>query len=263
MVEFVQGWGRALAGQVLVRPYEEVLGGADLPEGATAIFSDLDRLTPQQRAALAPLHARQARALNDPTRSLLRYELLRTLHARGINRFNAWRAGEAPERYPVFVRPDSGFLKAAPPLVWAAGEPPAGHLAVEYCNTADRNGVFRKYGAYVVGERIVPRHLFFSRDWLVKSPDLAGPAEIEEELAYVSANPHAAQLLGICRLARISWGRIDYALLEGRVQVWEINTNPLFAFAGEGASPRDPVHRIAAQGIEEALLSQKAGSTAQ
>jgi hypothetical protein len=255
MVEFVQGWGKALAGRVAVRPYEEVLDGGELPEGGIAIFSDLDRLTPEQRAALAPLHARQARALNDPTRSLLRYELLRTLHARGINRFNVYRPGEKPARFPVFVRPESGFLKAAPALLWAGGEPPAGHIAVELCNTADRDGVFRKYGAYVIGERIVPRHLFFSRGWLVKSPDLLGPAEIEEERAYVESNPHAAQLLEVCRVARISWGRIDYALLEGRVQVWEINSNPLFAFLDEKASPRDPVHRIAAQGVVEALLA--------
>jgi hypothetical protein len=253
MVEFVQGWGRALAGQVAVRPYEEVLAGGELPEGAVAIFSDLDRLKQEERAALAPLHARQARALNDPTRSMLRYELLRTLYAGGINRFNAWRPGETPERYPVFIRPESGFLDTGLPLLAFGGEPPAGHIAAEFCDTADKEGVYRKYGAYVVGERIVPRHLFFSRNWFVKSTDLLGPAQVEEERAYVSSNPHAAQLLEVCRLARISWGRIDYALLEGRVQVWEINTNPLFSFLNVPPSPRDPVHRMAAQGVVDAL----------
>jgi hypothetical protein len=251
----VQGWGKTLAGRVTVGMYDGLLGGGELPAGGVVIFSDLDRLTPQERAALALVHARQARALNHPTRSLLRYELLRTLYAQGLNRFNAYRSGEAPVRFPVFLRPESGFLNQAPALLNTLDPLPAGHLAVEFCDTADVGGIYRKYAAFIVGERIVPRHLFFSRDWLVKSPDLVGPAQLEEELAYVRSNPHAEQLLAVCRLARISWGRIDYALLDGKVQVWEINTNPMFSFPGPEAPERTPVHHIAAQGVVDALLA--------
>jgi hypothetical protein len=235
--------------------YDGLLGGGELPAGGIVIFSDLDRLTPQERAALAPVHARQARALNHPTRSLLRYELLRALHARDINAFNAYRTGETPVRFPVFLRPESGFINDPPPLMDSVAAIPAGHIAVEFCDTADAGGIYRKYAAFVVGERIVPRHLFFSRDWLVKSPDLVGPAQLEEELAYARSNPHAEQLLEVCALARISWGRVDYALLDGKVQVWEINTNPMFSFPGPEGPQRAPVHRIAAQGVVDALLA--------
>jgi hypothetical protein len=251
----VQGWGKALAGHVTVGLYDGLLGGGELPAGGVYVFSDLDRLTAGERAALAPIHARLTRTLNDPARSLLRYELLRELHVRGINRFNAYRTGEAPVRFPVFLRPDTGFLNDPPRLLNSVDAIPGDQIAVEFCDTADAGGVYPKYGAFVVGERIVPRHLFFSKDWLVKSPDIAGPAELEEELDYVRSNPHSEQLLAACRLARISWGRVDYALLEGKIQVWEINTNPMFSFPGPEAPEREPVHRIAAQGIVDALLS--------
>lgn len=251
---FVQGWGKALAGRVTVGLYDGLLAGGELPPGGVVIFSDLDRLAPAERAALAPVHARLPRALNDPTRSMLRFDLLRALHARGINRFNAYGPGEAPARFPVFLRPDAGFLNKTPVLQSTLDGIPPGHIAVEFCDTADAEGVYRKYGAFVVGERIVPRHLFFSRDWLVKGADLRDPAYLAEELDYVKENPHAAQLLEVCRMAHIGWGRIDYSLLDGRIQVWEINTNPLFLLPG-AADGRDEVHRLAAQGIVEALLS--------
>jgi hypothetical protein len=52
------------------------------------------------------------------------------------------------------------------------------------------------------------------------------PALLEEQIRYLESNPHEKQLMEIFRLARIEWGRIDYSLLDGRIQVWEINTNP-------------------------------------
>jgi len=252
---FVQGWGKALAGHVLVAPYDGLFAGNPLPQGGTYIFSDLDRLTPGERARLVPLRdGLRGRVLNDPQRSLLRYELLSALHARGINAFRAWRNGEAPERQPVFLRPEAGFLTAAPQLHAMAPPIPEGQLAVEFCDTAGADGLYRKYGAYVVGERIVPRHLFFSRNWLVKGADLRQPEHLAEELDYLRGNPHAAPLLEVSRLARIEWGRIDYSLLDGRIQVWEINTNPLFVLPGI-EDGREAAHRLSAQGIVEALLA--------
>lgn len=155
----------------------------------------------------------------------------------------------------MLLRPERGFLNVAPELRREAATPAAGGIAMEFCDTADAHGVYRKNGAFVVGERIVPRHVFFSKDWLVKSPDLLGHAQLEEELAYVRSNPHAEQLLAVCRLAHISWGRIDYALLDGQVQIREINTNPMFSFPGPEAPEREPVHRLAAQGLVAALLA--------
>ena len=81
---FVQGWGKALAGRVLVAPYDALLSGQQLPSGGTYVFSDLDRLTSQDCERLGPIHdGLQGRVLNDPRRSLLRFELLRSLHEAG------------------------------------------------------------------------------------------------------------------------------------------------------------------------------------
>jgi hypothetical protein len=100
---------------------------------------------------------------------------------------------------------------------------------VEFVDTADASGVYRKYGAFVVGERILPRHIFFSLDWMVTMPDLAGPAMIDEERAFMDANPHAGVLREVARVAGIGYGRVDYGLLDGEPQIWEINTNPMIA----------------------------------
>jgi hypothetical protein len=58
----------------------------------------------------------------------------------------------------------------------------------------------------------------------------------------------------VCRLAHIRWGRIDYSLLGGRIQVWEINANPLFVLPGI-EDGRDEVHRVAAREVVEGLLA--------
>jgi hypothetical protein len=273
MHSFLRGWGEGLAGRIEVVTYESVLAGKPLPErDASYIFSDLDRLGgPRVLEPLGRLRDHLAgvvgarRVLNDPARSLLRFDLLRALHERGINRFNAYRAagGETPRRFPVFLRHESGFQSEQPALLGSEQEYAAALrggqassrelIAVEFCDTADEGGVYRKYGAFVVGEAIVPRHVFFSRRWMVKDPDLADPAFLDEELAYMDANPHESELRGIFRLAGISYGRIDYAVLAGRLQVWEINTNPLPASFTEVIPERRAAHLRFVQGISAAF----------
>jgi hypothetical protein len=78
---------------------------------------------------------------------------------------------------------------------------------------------------------------------MVKAADLTEPAHLAEELAYIDSNPHAGILGEVCRLANIGYGRIDYSLLDGRVQVWEINTTPAFA----NYSAEDTVRDAASQ----------------
>jgi hypothetical protein len=55
---------------------------------------------------------------------------------------------------------------------------------------------------------------------------------------------HEASLREIFRLARIEYGRMDYALLGGRLQVWEINTNPTIATPGSEMGPRAAAKRL-------------------
>jgi hypothetical protein len=45
-------------------------------------------------------------------------------------------------------------------------------------------------------------------------------------LRYIRDNPHADALLRAFEVAKIDYGRADYTVLGGRVQIFEINTNP-------------------------------------
>jgi len=277
MQSFLASWGRDLAGRIGILSYEDLIAGAEFTHRDTAfIFSDLDRLAawPQARALIARMHGElnkrygAGRTLNDPERSLLRFPLLRLLHEQGINRFNVYRPGEGPppRRFPVFLRPESGHepgkivllrdeaaYRAALDELVRQGAPIKDYVAVEFCDTSTA-GLYRKYGAFVVGDRIVPRHIFFSRDWLVKMPDLAEPAMIEEERAFMASDAHAEVLRATARAARIEYGRIDYGLLAGRPQVWEINTNPMLASAiSDGIPARREAHLRFVAAIAEAF----------
>jgi hypothetical protein len=39
-------------------------------------------------------------------------------------------------------------------------------------------------------------------------------------------NPHAREILRASEIGRIEFGRIDYGIVDGRIEVYEINTNP-------------------------------------
>jgi hypothetical protein len=228
--------------------YEHAFRARRLPAGTT-IFSDVDRLGREDQAraaelwrALASAPGAGARILNDPIRSMRRVELLRELYERGYNDFDVVRLADArrPKRFPVFLRREDGHegslsdllhtpeeLATALRKLEGEGMSREGLLAVEYDGAADARGLHHKYAAFVVGECILPRHLFWDRAWCVKVPRVLEDEQVEAELEYVRTNPHAAALAEIARIARIEYGRIDYAVIDGRVRVWEINTNPM------------------------------------
>jgi hypothetical protein len=110
-------------------------------------------------------------------------------------------------------------------------------IVVEYCDTMDRAGVYRKYSAFIVGETILPHTLTHNRDWVTKSHGRLIDADtVREEFDYINGDAHADWLRETFALARTNYGRIDYGLLNGRPQVWEINTNPTIA-RHAGADP--------------------------
>lgn len=270
MRDYLASWGRPLASRVVPLTYDDVFA-APLLRAATYVFADLERLAPAAAARAARLHdalaARGFRMLNHPTRSLRRYHLLRALAARGTNRFAVYRVGEAVACFPVFVRvendhegsrtallPDRAALTAAITALERAGVARDRLLVTEFCDTADARGIYRKYSAFVIGDRIVPRHVFYSRCWMVKLPDLVDDDLLAEERAYVESNPHQDQLRAIFGLAGLEWGRIDYGLLDGALQVWEINTNPqIMSFADGGGPARLPQHARAAVALRSAF----------
>jgi hypothetical protein len=217
---------------------------------------------------------------NDPRRGNDRFSFLRLLNRSGMNDFNAYPASLMARtiRFPVFVRhrwDHSGALTSLIDGPWklrlellkraitSSGDLSDPHLKdlliVEHLDVSV-DGIFRKYSAFRVGDRIIPRHVFFSWNWMQKGADLIEPELLEEEERYVSDNPHEKQLRDYFDLANLKWGRIDYGLFGDRLQAWEINTGPGIVPPGEWG-PRAGVHelflgrlRAALEELEESAL---------
>ena len=283
--------GRA-AGHIEIITYERAVSRSEWQVG-TVIFSDLERFYSTQFREVTELHRRLAesgrtRLLNSPSRTMGRYPLLRRLHEDGINSFDVYRADEqrTPKRFPVFLHgerdhrgPMSGLLtdKASLDSTVAsladAGVALSGVLVTEFSDVQRRDGLYHKYGVYIVGDRILPRHLYFSDHWNVKDPRAGIPPEIKEEalfaeeLDYLHGNPHEVQLRPIFERAGIAYGRMDYSLRrDGGIEVWEINTNPVhMVSAVPPGTPRyDEIYAPFNDWLHEALMSlPEAGSSEQ
>lgn len=240
-------WSPDLRHRITVMPYERFMTRKNKEPG-TYIFTDLERLESWMRKALSEIWTELSEdserflLLNHPLRTMRRYVLLRSLFDQGSNFFNVYRNEEysGNARFPVFLRLENDHGGSLTPLLHTEEELDEALgtvrvkkkdyknlLIVEYCNTRDCKGVYRKYSAFIVGKRIIPRHLFFSKNWIVKLAVSDQKTCWEEEWDYFQHNPHLCALKEIFRLANVDYGRVDYGLAGSDIQVWEINTNPL------------------------------------
>lgn len=282
MLSFLDSWGKELEGSVAVIPYSRRIARMD-PCPGVYVFSDLEKTSKAEVASALKLWRCLKRRgdvllLNHPEQALRRYDLLRLLFHKQINLFNVYRFREidAVQRYPVFLRVENDHGGNRSPLLHSPEEVLVARrritnrkkrrrlLIVEFCDTVCTDGLYRKYAAFVIAGRVVPRHIFFSRDWMIKKPDITHEELVREELSYLEENPHRREILEISRLARVDYGRIDYSLIDGKLQVWEINTNPSLASGISTATPqRAEVHRRFVEGLHEAfteLEKQERGS---
>lgn len=240
-------YDHGLGDLVRIIPYERAARLGTVTPG-TFVFTDFERLSPPALKAVNSIHQRIASLnpelllLNNPAAVPGRFALLKRLKAAGLNDFDVHRLGERHEirRFPVFVRwesrhdpPLTGLIDSAGDLENAIAALPAyiredpDVMIVEYGTAPSADGRFRKYAAFKVGDQIYAQHCFSSHSWYIKfSEAILGAAERAESIAYAKENPHAAQLDRIFSLAGIDYGRIDYGLVDGRVQTFEINNNP-------------------------------------
>lgn len=242
---FISQWAPHLRDRIEFVSYRDLLGRRRFQRGTFVFMTQ--HPTDTTRAFLAEAARQMAaagcRVLNPLDRTLGRYDLLLALRDAGINDFRAYRPDEfnTIEHFPVFVLPEhrhsgnlTGLLYSIDELRTAfdaLDEKAKGYdvIATEYVDTVDANGIFRKYSVFRIGDRFIPRHVLFSKNWITKSPDLAASEMLEEEQRFLDSNPHAEAVRAVFDIARIDFGRIDYAAIDGGIRVWEINMNPSYA----------------------------------
>jgi hypothetical protein len=284
--DFLAHWAPGL------RPHVKILHYEDLPRlhrlaTGTYIFSDLELLAGERLDIAVRVWDQlstagdEVRLFNDPRKALRRFELLSTLHKRGTNMFAVSRLNEerASLSFPVFMRYEDRHTGSASPLLWTKedvertvvnaairGLRLRNLMFVEYCDTSDEDGLFRKYSAYFIAGRVVPAHVFFSRRWVVKraSIDDQNDRTLEVEDTYLTTNPHEEIVREVFRVAALDYGRIDYALLGDQPQIWEINTNPHVSRPPDDFSPeRRSFHTRFTKQLEAAIASVDLGGGSQ
>lgn len=232
--------------------YERLFRQKELRSG-TWVFTDHERLSHFEIALAAGVANRLerggARVLNHPARVLGRHDLLKALHAAGINCFSAWRCESQPRpnAFPVFIRnefdhlsadfeliADQPALEAALSRMKADGIPLAGKLVIEYAGQEVSPGVWQRFATYRVGDRLIAHHNVVDFRWAAKDVQdkqrlLAHPmlaTFVENERRFVVGNLYEDVLRRAFDLAGIDYGRADFSLVDGCPQIFEINTNP-------------------------------------
>ena len=256
---FLQEWGRDLQDEIVMQDYRGFLEQRKQKRFSTCIFSDLERLNANGLKRLAnvwrQLEDHGVRLLNHPEKALMRLPLLNRLYEAGINDFNAYPvvAGRSPRpvRFPVFLRDASDHegpktdlihgqeeLEACIRQLGADGKLGASPIVTEFTSVMDDDGQYLKYGAFRIGDSIVPAHINAGQHWMVKASNSGLDVKtVDRETDYVRSNPHETALMNIFRLASIDYGRIDYGVRDGRIQVFEINTNPTVMWPGNPVQP--------------------------
>jgi hypothetical protein len=136
--------------------------------------------------------------------------------------------------------------------------PLASLLMVEYSAEPVRPNLFRKLSVYRVGDVWFGGTCVHEGSWLVKGGvmGIATPDLHDDELRIVRDNPFRAAVVPAFSLAGIEYGRIDFGLVGGKVQIYEINSNPTISFPTEHPSPaRVEGYRIYRQNFLDALIA--------
>ncbi len=231
--------------------WDDFLPALSLPQGAW-VLADFDRLHPWYLEVAASRFDALVEAgfpvLNDPRRFLSRASVIRTLFAQGINSFTCWLPafGEVPVRFPVFLRTlaghrgvisdllaDAAAASAALEQALTQGFTITDLVFVEYRAAADPGaGHFQKHAAYRIGDKVLRAMTVNDDGWMAKTGTLGRATEetYATELAEMTTYPHADLMRRITDLCGCTYGRVDFGIVDGKVEIYEINTNPAIGF---------------------------------
>lgn len=252
--------------------------------GGLWIFTDIERLSAAEleTAAMLATDLQQGGAivLNHPARVQGRFETLRRLKQAGINRFSAWRAESdpSPDQFPVFIRNEYDHRQRQFDLIYTqnalnetlrdmvcAGSPLRGKLVIEYLDAQILPKIWHRASAFRVGAKVLTVRVAFGESWVVKdgfsNDDLNARQnknvlnEIERE--FLLDDRHDAVLSEAFNLAGIDYGRADLSIRDGRLDFFEINTNPNHAakeMTTADAEDGSDLLKRAEQMMEDAIL---------
>lgn len=227
--------------------------------GGTYIFTDFDRLSSTELTAAAALYRclkkGGARVVNDPAVALRRDELLMRLYGADLNSFRCYRpaANETPSRFPVFLRTISGHrgvlsdlletaeaCNAALGQALAEGYPMNDLVYVEFA--AERNAGtehYQKHAAFFIDGQVIPANIVNDRSWVAKygERNLASAEDYAKERADLENYPNSEWVRAVFDCAQIAFGRVDFGMVKGVPQAYEINTNPSLPIESSHPNP--------------------------
>lgn len=238
--------------------WDRLLRQRSLPR-ATYILTDFDRLSPTALEIGGRLYRRLVAdgvtVLNDPRRFRNRAQLISTLQAQGLITYGCTPAasGHWPTRYPVFLRTGAshrGMITGLLDTRDAAEEAltQALHkgfaitdlIFVEYCaEPMPGTGHFQKHAALRVGKALVRANTVNDQSWTAKNgaANLATPEHYAAERAEYDHWPHRDYAARVFDVAGLDFGRLDFGIVDGRPQAYEINTNPTLKVEVSHANP--------------------------
>lgn len=235
-------WGASLKQGVRCLPYELLFCMGSVPRG-TYIFADLDRLSSEDLVRAGRwyqiMRDQGAAVLNDPRRFVGRYALLQKLYRDGRNDFRAYRLEERHlARFPVFLRFESSHTGPLSELLcdaeslekqidrFAKTGSKRELIVVEYLDYKEEDGRYYKYAHFRIGPRLIYAGMVCGASWCLKGVEDITDDIVKREQNHSLNHAHDESLMDCFEAAGVEFGRIDYAIVGGQLQVFEVNTNP-------------------------------------
>lgn len=138
---------------------------------------------------------------------------------------------------------------------------PAGHarparldLAIEFIDTADRFGVYRKRRVFVVGDRILARQLALTRDWKANlwNCEVSDQSQAEDAEFRATGIADPMVLIAAARALRSDFIALDFTIgPDGRYVFWEGNRH--FNMTGDEGYQMEKLHEATGRSAEARL----------
>lgn len=249
-------WGKPFRNSILPLSYSWA-ANLNSFSGGIFLFSDLEILTDKEMSNARLLAERISKQkedfliLNDPRKALTKLEVLQNLHKAGINQYRAYSLCDYKniKKFPVFLKGAGNHGGPASKLLYSRKEieahlksvniNPQSHdfFLVEHLLTDQQMGYYTKFSYYKFGPHVFPRHVFFNKDWMIKVRDRLSPSLANFEREFMLNDPHRETILQVFEECNLEYGRVDYSLLDGKPQIWKINTNPNWALTRYTETP--------------------------